>query len=70
MPAVKKSGCDGQPRVECHPGDKDWKRESEYGTKSHVGTFSDSLLEEANKSGWTVISMKDDWKTVFTFEKH
>ncbi len=43
----------------------DAKREFEYGAKSHIGTFSDSLMEEANKSGWTVISMKDDWKKVF-----
>ncbi|HRZ37207.1 MAG TPA: hypothetical protein P5534_12685 [Candidatus Paceibacterota bacterium] len=38
-----------------------------YGAKSHIGTFSDSLMEEANKSGWTVISMKEDWRTVFAF---
>jgi phosphoglycolate phosphatase-like HAD superfamily hydrolase len=47
----------------------DAKREFEYGAKSPVGTFSDSLMEEAKKSGWTVISMKDDWKAVFGFEK-
>ncbi len=45
----------------------DAKREFEYGAKSHIGTFSDSLMEEANKSGWTVISMKEDWRTVFAF---
>lgn len=43
----------------------DAKREYEYGAKSHIGTFSDSLMAEANKSGWTVISMKDDWRTIF-----
>jgi len=48
----------------------DAKREFEYGAKSHIGTFGDSLLEEANESGWTVISMKNDWKTVFAFEKN
>jgi hypothetical protein len=47
----------------------DAKREFAYGAKSHIGTFSDSLMEEANKSGWTVISMKDDWKQIFPFEK-
>ena len=26
-------------------------------------------LEEANAKGWTVVSMKDDWKRVFAFEK-
>lgn len=48
----------------------DAKREFAYGPKSHIGTFSNSLMKEAKKSGWTVISMKDDWKTVFPFEKN
>jgi hypothetical protein len=46
----------------------DGEREFAYGPKSHIGTFSDSLLQEANKSSWTVISMKDDWKQIFPFE--
>jgi hypothetical protein len=33
-----------------------------------VGTFSDALMTEAKSSGWTVISMKDDWKRVFAFD--
>ena len=37
-------------------------------TKQAIVTFSDSLMAEANQSGWTVISMKDDWKTIFAFE--
>jgi hypothetical protein len=44
----------------------DAKREWAYGPKSKIGTFSDSLMAEANKNGWTVISMKDDWKTIFS----
>jgi len=43
----------------------DAKREWAYGPKSHVGTFSDALMAEARKSGWTVISMKDDWKAIY-----
>jgi hypothetical protein len=31
--------------------------------------FSDALMVEAKKNGWTVISMKDDWKTIFPFER-
>jgi hypothetical protein len=46
----------------------DAKREWAYGPESKIGTFSESLMEEAKKSGWTVISMKDDWKRVFAFE--
>jgi phosphoglycolate phosphatase-like HAD superfamily hydrolase len=47
----------------------DAKREWAYGPKSKIGTFSDSLMAEAKKNGWTVISMKDDWKRIFAFEK-
>jgi len=46
----------------------DAKREYEYGPKSHIGTFSDSLMEEATKSGRMVLSMKDDWARIFAFE--
>jgi hypothetical protein len=30
-----------------------------------LGAFPPALDDEARKSGWTVVSMKDDWKTVF-----
>ena len=33
-----------------------------------VGTFSQDLYDEAKKDGWTVISMKNDWKKIFAFE--
>jgi hypothetical protein len=35
---------------------------------SKVGTFTQELYDEAKKKGWTVISMKRDWKRVFSFE--
>jgi phosphoglycolate phosphatase-like HAD superfamily hydrolase len=47
----------------------DAKREYAYGADTKVGTFSDALLAEANERKWTVISMKDDWRRVFPFEK-
>jgi phosphoglycolate phosphatase-like HAD superfamily hydrolase len=47
----------------------DPEREYSYGAESKVGTFSDSLMTEANQRGWVVISMKKDWKRVFPFEK-
>jgi len=43
----------------------DAEREWAYGAGSKIGTFSDALMAEAKKSGWTVISMKDDWKVIF-----
>ena len=48
----------------------DAKREFAYGPasglpESHVGTFTQSLYDEAKQRGWIIISMKDDWKQVF-----
>jgi phosphoglycolate phosphatase-like HAD superfamily hydrolase len=51
----------------------DAAREYAYGPaqglpNSKVGTFTPALYEEARKNGWTVISMKKDWKRIFAFE--
>ena len=40
-------------------------REYAYGPDTKIGTFSDSLMEEAIAQHWGVISMKEDWKTIF-----
>jgi phosphoglycolate phosphatase-like HAD superfamily hydrolase len=34
-----------------------------------VGTFTQALYDEAKKRGWFVISMKNDWKRLFPFDK-
>jgi phosphoserine phosphatase len=47
----------------------DATREYDYGFDSRVGTFTKALLGEARRRGWTVISMKDDWKRVFAFDE-
>jgi hypothetical protein len=44
-------------------------REYAYGADSKIGTFSDALMAEAKTNGWTVISMKNDWKRVFAFDQ-
>ena len=46
----------------------DAAREYEYGAEGKIGIFTPALMDLATKSGWTVVSMKDDWKTVFAFE--
>ncbi len=51
----------------------DAKREYAYGPAqglpaTKVGAFTQELYDEAQKQGWTVISMKNDWKQVFVFE--
>jgi phosphoglycolate phosphatase-like HAD superfamily hydrolase len=48
----------------------DSTREYAYGPAqglpdTKVGTFSQALYDAAKKGGWTVISMKNDWKTIF-----
>jgi hypothetical protein len=47
----------------------DAEREWAYGPKSKIGTFSDALMAEAKKRDWTVISMKNDWNRIFSFEE-
>jgi phosphoglycolate phosphatase-like HAD superfamily hydrolase len=42
----------------------DAEREWAYDRKSDVGKL-DKALDEANAKGWTVVSMKGDWKTIF-----
>ena len=45
----------------------DAEREWAYDRQSHIGRL-DRGLDEANARGWTVVSMQQDWKTVFAFE--
>ncbi len=33
-----------------------------------VGTFAQELYDEAEKDGWIVVSMKNDWKRIFAFD--
>ncbi|MCK7471404.1 MAG: hypothetical protein MZU95_12025 [Desulfomicrobium escambiense] len=47
----------------------DAEREWAYGAQSRIGTFSDALMAQAKKSDWVVISMKNDWKVIFPFER-
>ncbi len=47
----------------------DAKREYSYGSQSKIGTFSDALMTEAKQNNWLVVSMKNDWKRIFKFEK-
>jgi phosphoglycolate phosphatase-like HAD superfamily hydrolase len=51
----------------------DATREYAYGPAqglpdTKVGTFTQALYDEATKQSWTVISMKNDWKKIFSFE--
>ena len=51
----------------------DAQREYAYGPAqglpaSKVGTFTQALYDQAKREGWVVISMKKDWKRIFSFE--
>jgi phosphoglycolate phosphatase-like HAD superfamily hydrolase len=51
----------------------DAKREYAYGPAeglpaTKVGAFTQALYDEAKSHGWIVISMKHDWKRIFSFE--
>ena len=52
----------------------DAEREYAYGPANgqpdtKFGTFSQSLMDEAKKNGWVVISMKSDWRKIFASER-
>ena len=52
----------------------DATREYAYGPAAglpdtKVGAFTPALFDEAKKNGWTVISMKNDWKRIFPFDQ-
>jgi phosphoserine phosphatase len=52
----------------------DAARETAYGPANGLprvalGSFTQALYDEAQKDGWTVVSMKNDWSHVFTFEE-
>jgi phosphoserine phosphatase len=46
----------------------DAEREFAYDRKSHVGRL-DGGLDEGPQRGWTIVSMKSDWRTVYPAEK-
>jgi len=46
----------------------DAEREWAYDRTSHIGKL-DKALDEAQARGWTVVSMKEDWKQIFAFEQ-
>jgi hypothetical protein len=46
----------------------DARREYAYDRDSKVGRL-DKALDEARRRQWLVVSMKDDWKTIFPFQK-
>ncbi|HEX4409667.1 MAG TPA: HAD family hydrolase [Xanthobacteraceae bacterium] len=46
----------------------DAAREYAYDRQSKIGKL-DKALDEGTAKGWTIVDMKNDWKTIFPFEK-
>jgi phosphoglycolate phosphatase-like HAD superfamily hydrolase len=68
------TGAGGGARLKMLVLHDDGAREYAYGPAqglpdSKVGTFPPALFDQAKKNGWTVISMKNDWRRIFAFEQ-
>ena len=55
------------PRFALYVHHTDAEREWAYDRKSGIGRL-DKGLDEAQKKGWTVVDMKQDWKVIYPFE--
>jgi hypothetical protein len=67
------TGAGGAPRFEALVHHDDPEREYAYGPggglpDTKVGLFDQALLDEATTQSWTVVSIKNDWRRIFTFE--
>jgi phosphoglycolate phosphatase-like HAD superfamily hydrolase len=67
------TGAGGGTRLEMLVLHDDATREYAYGPArdlpdTRVGTLTPALYGEAQKKGWAVISMKNDWKRIFAFD--
>ena len=52
----------------------DAQREYAYGPAqglpdTKIGTFPQALYDEAKAKGWSIVSMKNDWKRIFSFDQ-
>jgi phosphoserine phosphatase len=68
LPMLQWTAAGSGPRFCLYVHHTDAAREWAYDRESPIGRL-DKGLDEARAKGWTVVSMKDDWKRVFAFEK-
>jgi phosphoglycolate phosphatase-like HAD superfamily hydrolase len=67
------TGAGAGPRLMMLVFHDDAEREYAYGPANgmpdtHFGTFTQSTMDEAKSKGWVVISMKKDWRRIFSFD--
>jgi hypothetical protein len=41
---------------------------AQHDLPDNIGTSTSALYDETKNKGWTIISMKSDWKRLFAFE--
>jgi len=68
------TGAGSGPRLMMLVFHDDATREYAYGPANGLpdtrfGTFPQSLMDEAKTKGWVVISMKNEWKRIFAFDR-
>jgi phosphoserine phosphatase len=59
----------GGPRLGMLVHHDDGEREHAYDRKSHIGTLDKGLTEAPGK-GWTIVSMRNDWKSIHPEKQH
>lgn len=64
LPMLQYSAASGRPNLEILIHHDDAAREYAYDRQSKVGML-DKALDEAGRRGWVVVSMKQDWRTIF-----
>lgn len=64
LPMLQYVAANSLPNLELYLHHDDAEREVAYDRKSAIGKL-DKGLDEAAAKGWLVVSMKNDWKTVF-----
>lgn len=64
LPMLQWTAAGPGPRFCLYVHHTDAEREWAYDRESHIGRL-DQGLAEAKAKGWTVVSMKEDWKTIF-----
>jgi hypothetical protein len=67
LPMLQWTAAGTGPRLCLYVHHTDTTRELAYDRESPVGRL-DKGLNEASARGWTVVSMKDDWKTIYPAE--
>jgi phosphoserine phosphatase len=68
LPMLQWTAAGAGPRFCLYVHHTDDQREWAYDRDSSIGRL-DKGLDEAKSRGWTIVSMKDDWKQVFKFGK-